>query len=61
MRKLVSLLLVLGVTMTFGQERGAVIDTVLTQNLEEVVVSSGVITVAKDRKTPIALRKISAA
>ena len=39
MRKLVSLLLVLGVTMTFGQERGAVIDTVLTQNLEEVVVS----------------------
>ena len=61
MRKLVSLLLVLGVTMTFGQERGAVIDTVLTQNLEEVVVSSGVITVAKDRKTPIALSKISAA
>jgi outer membrane cobalamin receptor len=61
MRKLVSLLLVLGVTMTYGQERGAVLDTLVTQELQEVVVSSGVITVAKDRKTPIALSKISAA
>src|SRR5210317_2186167 len=61
MRKLVSLLLVLGVTMTYGQERGQVLDTVVTQELQEVVVSSGVITVAKDRKTPIALSKISAA
>ncbi len=61
MRKLVSLLLVLGVTMTYGQERGAVLDTVVTQELQEVVVSSGVITVAKERKTPIALSKISAA
>ena len=61
MRKLVSLLLVLGVTMTYGQERGQVLDTVVTQELQEVVVSSGVITVAKERKTPIALSKISAA
>ena len=61
MRKLVSLLLVLGVTMTYGQERGAVLDTLVTQELQEVVVSSGVITVAKERKTPIALSKISAA
>src|SRR6056300_1685058 len=61
MRKLVSLLLVLGVTMTYGQERGQVLDTVVTKELQEVVVSSGVITVAKDRKTPIALSKISAA
>ena len=61
MRKLVSLLLVLGVTMTYGQERGQVLDTVVTQELQEVVVSSGIITVAKDRKTPIALSKISAA
>ena len=61
MRKLVSLLLVLGVTMAFGQERVQLKDTVTTQELQEVVVSSGVITVAKDRKTPIALSKISAA
>ena len=47
--------------MTYGQERGQVLDTVVTQELQEVVVSSGVITVAKDRKTPIALSKISAA
>ena len=61
MRKLVSLLLILGVTMTYGQERQQVLDTVVTQNLEEVVVTSGVITVARDRKTPIALSIISAA
>jgi len=61
MRKLVSLLLVLGVTMTYGQERQQVLDTVVAQELQEVVVTSGVITVAKDRKTPIALSTISAA
>ena len=59
MRKLVSLLLIIGVTMAYGQEQAR--DTVLTQKLQEVTVSSGVIDVAKDRKTPIALSKISAA
>ena len=37
------------------------VDTVLTQKLDEVVVSSGVIDVAKERQTPIALSKITAA
>jgi len=40
MRKLVSLLLVLGVTMTYGQERQQVLDTVVAQELQEVVVTS---------------------
>jgi len=59
MRKLVSLLLIFGVTLAYGQEQ--VRDTVLTQKLDEVVVSSGVIDVAKERQTPIALSKITAA
>ena len=54
---LLTLMLVTG--WAYAQEQ--VQDTILTQNLQEVVVSSGVITVAKDRKTPIALSKISAA
>ena len=45
--------------MAYGQEQ--VRDTVLTQKLDEVVVSSGVIDVAKERQTPIALSKITAA
>src|SRR6056300_1249296 len=60
MRKLVSLLLVLGVTMTYGQERGQVLDTVVTKELQEVVVSSRVIDVAKEGETPIAVSTISA-
>ena len=46
----------------FAQEGNEkVTDTLGTyQNLEEVVVSSGVIDVAKERKTPIAVSKISA-
>ena len=46
--------------MTYGQERGQVLDTVVTQELQEVVVfwSNHC---RKERKTPIALSKISAA
>ena len=43
-----------------GNEKAT--DTLGTyQNLEEVVVSSGVIDVAKERKTPIAVSKITPA
>ena len=59
MKKLFFLLLLL--TVGAHAQEISVNDTIVTQNLEEVVVSSGVITVAKDRKTPIALSKISAA
>ena len=60
MRNYLNLLALMLVTGgAYAQEQ--VRDTILTQNLQEVVVSSGVITVAKDRKTPIALSTISAA
>ena len=44
----------------FAQETGTESKTILTTNLEEVVVSSRVIDVAKERETPIAVSTISA-
>lgn len=44
----------------YAQQDEAVNDTILNVNLEEVVVSSGVIDIAKERETPIALSKITA-
>ena len=44
----------------YAQQDEAVSDTILNVNLEEVVVSSGVIDIAKERETPIALSKITA-
>ena len=44
----------------YAQETGTESKTILTTNLEEVVVSSRVIDVAKERETPIAVSTISA-
>ena len=44
----------------YAQQNEAVNDSILNVNLEEVVVSSGVIDIAKERETPIALSKITA-
>ena len=61
MRNLISLLLVLVVsTMGYAQETTVSNDSILVTNLNEVVVSSGVIDVAVERKTPIALSTITA-
>ena len=60
MKKLVTLLLFLTVGFAFGQETGTDSKTILNVNLEEVVVSSRVIDVAKERETPIAVSTISA-
>ena len=58
MRNLVTLLLAM---LTFGAYAQVVEqDTVLTQQLEEVVVSSRVIDVAKERLTPVAVSTITA-
>jgi hypothetical protein len=60
MRNLLSLLLVLVVgSMGFAQETTVSKDSILVTNLEEVTVSSGVIDVAVERKTPIALSIIT--
>ena len=60
MRNFLSLLLVMVVGLGFAQETGTESKTILTENLEEVVVTSRVIDVAKERQTPIALSTISA-
>jgi outer membrane receptor protein involved in Fe transport len=60
MRNFLSLLLVLTVGFAFGQETGTDSKTILDVNLEEVIVSSRVIDVAKERETPIAVSTISA-
>ena len=60
MRNLLSLLLVLVVgSMGFAQETDVDEKEILVTNLEEVTVSSGVIDVAVERKTPIALSIIT--
>jgi outer membrane receptor protein involved in Fe transport len=60
MRNLLSLLLVLVVgSAGFAQETTVSKDSILVTNLEEVTVSSGVIDVAVERKTPIALSIIT--
>ena len=60
MRNLLSLLLVLVVgSMGYAQETTVSKDSILVTNLEEVTVSSGVIDVAVERKTPIALSIIT--
>lgn len=60
MRNFLSLLLLLVAGMGFAQETSTESKTILTTNLEEVVVSSRVIDVAKERETPIAVSTISA-
>ena len=60
MRNLVSLLLLLVAGLGFAQESSTSTKTILDVNLEEVVVTSRVIDVAKERETPIAVSTISA-
>tara|TARA_R110000803_G_scaffold2472_2_gene8399 strand:+ start:1361 stop:3862 length:2502 start_codon:yes stop_codon:yes gene_type:complete len=60
MKKLVSLLLLLIAGMGYAQESNTTTKTILVENLEEVVVSSRVIDVARERETPIAVSTISA-
>jgi len=60
MRKLVTLLLIFLAVGAYAQETGTDSKTILDVNLEEVVVSSRVIDVAKERETPIAVSTISA-
>jgi len=62
MRKLVTMLLLVFLTVgAYAQESSTESKTILDINLEEVVVSSRVIDVAKERETPIAVSTISAA
>jgi len=58
MRNLVAMLLMFLAVGAFAQETGKESKTILTTNLEEVVVSSRVIDVAKERETPIAVSTI---
>jgi outer membrane receptor protein involved in Fe transport len=60
MRNLVAMLLMFLTVGAYAQESGTESKTILTTNLEEVVVSSRVIDVAKERETPIAVSTISA-
>ena len=60
MRNFLSLILLLTIGVGYAQETGTDSKTILIEQLEEVVVSSGVIDVARERKTPIAFSKISA-
>jgi len=60
MRNLVAMLLMFLAVGAYAQETGTESKTILTTNLEEVVVSSRVIDVAKERETPIAVSTISA-
>jgi outer membrane cobalamin receptor len=60
MKKLVTLLLFLTIGLAYGQETGTDSKTILDVSLEEVVVTSRVIDVAKERETPIAVSTISA-
>ena len=59
MRNLVTVLLMLLVVSAFAQESSTDSKTILDVNLEEVVVSSRVIDVAKVRETPIAVSTIA--
>jgi outer membrane receptor protein involved in Fe transport len=60
MKNFLSLLLFLAMGFAFGQETSTESKTILDVNLEEVVVSSRIIDVAKERETPIAVSTISA-
>ena len=61
MKKLVTMLLLVFLTVgAYAQESSTDSKTILDVNLEEVVVSSRVIDVAKERETPIAVSTISA-
>src|SRR6056300_383123 len=60
MRNLVAMLLMFLAVGAYAQETGTDSKTILTTNLEEVVVSSRVIDVAKEGETPIAVSTISA-
>ena len=60
MRNLVAILLMFLTVGAYAQETGTDSKTILDVNLEEVVVSSRVIDVAKVRETPIAVSTISA-
>ena len=60
MRNLVTVLLMFLAVGAYAQETGTDSKTILDVNLEEVVVSSRVIDVAKERETPIAVSTISA-
>ena len=60
MRNLVTGLLIFLAVGAYAQETTVSKDSILVNNLEEVVVSSRVIDVAKERETPIALSTITA-
>jgi len=60
MRNLVTMLLMILAVGAYAQETTVSKDSILVNNLEEVVVTSRVIDVAKERKTPIALSTITA-
>ena len=59
MRNLVTVLLILLTVSAFAQESSTESKTILDVKLEEVVVSSRVIDVAKERETPIAVSTIA--
>lgn len=58
MKKLLTIVAALATTLVFGQQTQGN-DSILVSELDEVVVSSGVIDVAKERLTPIAFSTIS--
>ena len=60
MRNLVAGLLIFLAVGAYAQETSTASDTLSLENLEEVVVTSRVIDVAKERQTPIAVSTISA-
>ena len=60
MRKLVTGLLIFLAVGAYAQESSTESKTILDVNLEEVVVTSRTIDVAKERETPIAVSTISA-
>ena len=60
MRNFISMLLLLAVGLSYAQDASTDSREIVTENLEEVVVSSRVIDVAKERETPIAVSTISA-
>mgnify|MGYP005676488735 FL=1 len=58
MKKLLTIVAALATTLVFGQQTQEN-DSILVSELDEVVVSSGVIDVAKERLTPIVFSTIS--
>ena len=61
MKKLVTTLLLVFLTVgAYAQESSTDSKTILDVNLEEVVITSRVIDVARERETPIAVSTISA-